>query len=171
MLRFFLVTCLIVIGFCDMQSLGNYSMCQKNPTRQAGGLRTTSFCELTQDKVRYSQQIVRTQAILVSSRTALVDAGETYLYHPSCRDENRLVLVEYDPSYSPNTTTQATLQQVLSEKSTTSHGRARVTIVGRFDASSEKGYGHLGGFQARISVTSLERIESVRPSVPWPEQQ
>jgi hypothetical protein len=170
MLRFSLVTCLIVIGFCDMQRVDNYASHQKNPTPQASALKITAFCDLTRDMTRYSQQLVRTQAILVSSRTALVDAGETYLYHPSCRDENKLVLVEYDPAYSPSTSIQTILEQVLSAQSTKMHGRARVTIVGRFDASSEQGYGHLGGFRARLSITNLEKVESVPQTVRWPNE-
>lgn len=170
MLRFSLAACLIVIGFCYGHSPGGYPREQKNRALKAEALRLTPFCDLTRNKARYSQQIVRTRAILVSSRRDLVDGGETYLYLPSCKDENSLVVIENDASYSPGPDSLAALERALSKNSTSSLGRARVTVVGRFEGSA-KGYGHLGGFRARIVVTNLDQIESVQSTVRWPEHE
>jgi hypothetical protein len=46
--------------------------------------------------------------------------------------------------------------------------RARVSLIGRFDADDTLRYGHLNGLRFRFLVMKVEKAQPVPPDVEWP---
>lgn len=131
-----------------------------SPQRTAVDLidvQTVAFCDLIRYPQRYNRKIVRTQAI------AVITFETAVLYDPTCVRKDRWT--EYR---SGNKEAYNALRDYLSEPKPDQPSRAKVTVIGRLDGPSKKGYGHLNFAKFRFVVMRVEHGESVAPDVPYP---
>lgn len=120
------------------------------------------FCKLVRNPGLYNQRLIRTEA------TMIVGYEQSYLYDPACNSADTWSWAEHDRSYESNPETQAFLDSLLDNKVGVGAGRAKVTVVGRFEASLGKRYGHLDQFRSQFVIMRVERAEEVRTNVAWP---
>jgi hypothetical protein len=120
-----------------------------------------SFCDLARKPDLYNQRVVRTEA------TMIVGYEQSYLYDLACNSEDTWAWAESDQSYESSPETQKLLERFLNQKDEQSTRRAKVTIVGRFEASPGKRYGHLDQFRSQFIIMRVERVEQIVTNVPW----
>jgi hypothetical protein len=109
---------------------------------------------MIRDPESYDQQVIRTQAVYFRNmeNQRLEDA--------SCPNKDRNVWVEFTPSYVyTDEALKKKLDETLCATSPCPTGRARVTVVGRFDGPDEGPYGHLDEYRFRFSVIRLEKVD------------
>jgi hypothetical protein len=129
----------------------------KNAVKKA---ETIPFCDLLNHPRRYNGRIVRTQAIYVGTLETEM------LYDPSCLRKD--TWTQYK---SANIKAADQLDRYLPRPLLTGKpARAEVTVVGRFQGPSKKGFGHLNFAKLRFVVLRLEKVESVAADVPYPWQ-
>jgi hypothetical protein len=119
---------------------------------------TVVYCELLRNPSRFSNRIVRTQALFYKNLENEV------FYDLACNDSR--VWVEFDPAYDySDDALKKDFEKIACLRQQRCEGRARVTAVGRFDGTNENGYGHLGCCPYRFSIMRLERVEPVPASL------
>ena len=126
---------------------------------------TVAFCDLVRDPARYDGKVVHTEAIVA------VGFEVGIIYDPKCGDSEKRVWYDFDMStYNENEKGWKALRQLLFPKSEEQHGRytgrAKATMIGRFDASDKNGYGHLNQYHFKFTIKRVERAEAVPSSVP-----
>lgn len=121
-----------------------------------------SFCDLVRQPNLYNQRVVRTEAIMI------VGYEQSYLYDPACNSADTWSWAERGETYKSIPETEALLDSLLNQEDGQGARRARVTIVGRLDASPGKRYGHLDQFRSQFLITHIERVEQLAGNVPWP---
>jgi len=125
---------------------------------------TVGFCELVKNPNRYDKQVVRTTAIYVAYYHG------TYIYDPGCKTAAANVDAEFEviSRFKTSSLVERRLQELLShsEKNGRS-GRARVTIVARFNNWNGVGYGHLDYSRFQVVVMLIENAKSVSGRVAW----
>jgi len=115
------------------------------------------FCELIRDSARYDNRIVSTQAIFFRNME------NSYLYDPSCEDDNGYVWAEFDPSYVyTDDALKKKFDELLCPTQPCPIGRAHVTVVGRFEGPDRGPYGHLDGYQLRFSLIHLQQADTAQ---------
>lgn len=126
------------------------------------GQQMISFCDLVHNPDLYNQRVVRTEATMV------IGYEQSYLYDLACNSRATWSWVESDYPYGSSSEAQKLLDNLLNQKEAQGAGRAKVTIVGRFDASPGKRYGHLDQFRSQFTIMRVERVEPVVTALPWP---
>jgi hypothetical protein len=115
-----------------------------------------SFCELVRNPAHYHKSVVRTRALL------RVDRENEVLYEPECDSPENHVWAEFDPSYVySDQQLKEKLGELLRRKAAKPTRTVQVTIVGRFEGSDGKGYGHLDGYRYRFSIIRIEQADPV----------
>jgi hypothetical protein len=167
--------CLMLTNTSDIQASANALGTDQSvdtwqrDTDASAKAQNVSFCGLFTRPHRYNQVVVRTEAILLQARGALVDAGEPYLYDPRCNRRDRFVLVDYDASYKASLQMENALNQIISQAGERNVVRIKVVVLGKFEDDNDKGYGHLDGFRARFVIRKIERVKPVSHKTPWPK--
>lgn len=119
---------------------------------------TVSFCDLIRDPARFDNKTVRTRAIFFRN------LENEDLNDPTCGIEDTYVWVEFDPGYvSADDELKKEFDRTLCPSQPCPTGRAKVTVVGRFDGPSGGPYGHLGGYRFRFLLMRLESAEPADP--------
>lgn len=114
---------------------------------------TVAYCELIHNPSRFANQIIRTEAVFYKNLENEV------FYDLACNGSR--VWVEFDPAYVyTNEALKKDFDKVACLRQQRCDGRARVTVVGRFEGPNESGYGHLGCCPYRFSIMRLEKVES-----------
>jgi hypothetical protein len=126
---------------------------------------TVAFCDLVRDPNRHDGQVVRTEAIVA------VGFEVAILYDPKCGDSEKRAWYDFDQSsYQPDEKGWKSLRELLfpasKERARHYSGRAKATMVGRFDASDKNGYGHLNQYHFQFTIMRVERAEAVPSDVP-----
>jgi hypothetical protein len=117
---------------------------------------TVSFCQLVRNPAQYDKLVVRTRALL------RVDLENEVLYEPECDSPESHVWAAFDPSYvHSNQQLKEKLGELLRRTATSPTRTVQVTIVGRFEGSNGKGYGHLDGYRYRFSIIRIEQADQV----------
>jgi hypothetical protein len=112
------------------------------------------LCDLIRSPDRYDGQVVRTQAVYFRNME------NQRLEDPACNTENAFVWVEFEPSYVyTDKSLEKRLQETLCPSVPCPIGRARVTMVGRFEGPQHGPFGHLDDYRFRFSVIRLEAVE------------
>lgn len=158
--------CLIVLilSACAAQSVGtnNASIPDNKSSSEPPAV---AFCDLVRDPARYDGKVVRTSAIVaVGFEVAIV-------YDPKCGETEKRAWYDFDmSSYNPEEKGWKALRQLLFPESKEQKGRyggrARATMIGRFDASDKNGYGHLNQYHFQFTIKRVERAEAVPGDVP-----
>jgi hypothetical protein len=123
------------------------------------------FCDLVRSPSRYDGKVVRTEAIVaVGFEIAIV-------YDPKCGDHNKRAWYTFDESsYQPDEKGWKSLRELLfpssNQRSGHYNGRAKATMVGRFDASDKNGYGHMNSCRFQFTIMRVERVQAVPSDVP-----
>lgn len=135
---------------------------EKNPP-------TVAFCELIKHPELYDNRIVRTQAI------SAIGFESQVIYDPQCSTkETRVWAGSAESSVKSNEEAPKIYFALLYEKNPQRYplgrsGRARATLVGRFEASKADGYGHLNQYRFQFGIMRIEKAEKVADDVPnWP---
>ena len=130
---------------------------------------TVAFCELIRHPERYDKRLVRTEAI------SAIGVESAVLYDPQCSTEGTRTWVTYDDGWekADKKLQKAYLDLLYDENNgriPRGHsGRAKVVLVGRFEASNKNGYGHLNQYRFQFSMMGIEKVERVPEDVPyWP---
>jgi hypothetical protein len=94
---------------------------------------------------------------------------QSFLYHLRCNNLESFVWVEYEPHGKSSAAILRTLQDLIARR-VLSHdaGRARVTLIGRFEGPEGKRYGHLDQFALQLRVTQVEQAKPVPERTAWP---
>ena len=121
---------------------------------------TVAFCNLVGDPNRYDGKVVRTQAVVA------VGFEVGIVYDPKCGDREKRAWYDFDhATYQPDEKGWKALRALLfpESKEGSGHyrGRARATMVGRFDASAKNGYGHLNQYRFLFTIMRVEKAEAV----------
>src|SRR6267143_5299775 len=121
-------------------------------------LRTFSFCDLLRHPKQHNRKLVRTEAIAI----ATFESAE--LYDPEC--VSRVTRTDLQ---SDNRRASEALRDYLGDPLTSSGPRRlRITVVGRNEGPSRKGYGHLNFARFRFVIKRVEKGEAVASDVPFP---
>lgn len=122
---------------------------------------TVPYCELIKSPTRFTNGIVRTEALFYKN------LENTVFYDPTCKGNS--TWVEFDPAYLY---TDDALKNKFEElgclRRQRCDGKARVTAVGRFEGPNEDGYGHLGCCPYRFSIIRIENADAVDSSTSQP---
>lgn len=126
---------------------------------------TVAFCDLVGDPNRYDGKVVRTQAVVA------VGFEVGIVYDPKCGDREKRAWYDFDQAtYQPDEKGWKALRGLLfpESKEGSGHyrGRARATMVGRFDASAKNGYGHLNQYHFLFTIMRVEKAEAVPSDLP-----
>jgi hypothetical protein len=156
--RFFLTVASVALGACTTMA----------PAPMFSDVPTVALCGLSANREPYEGMLVRVQG---RYRATLEGSFRSL---PGCRTS---VWVEFDRSFEANSDARVFhhFEQILSSRSSdTMSGdhAAKVTFVGRFDGKLRKpevlpgkvvelGYGHLGGWDAQLTVLAIERVAPV----------
>lgn len=131
---------------------------QGSPTSIASSVEkapTVSFCDLIRDPEHYDQKTVRTEAVFFRNMENAV------LYDRKCEGADMYVWLEFDPAYVySDDAVKKRLEQALCTAQPCKIGRARVTVVGRFEGPGAGPYGHLDSYRFRFSLIRLEQAEA-----------
>ena len=115
-----------------------------------------SFCELINKPEQYNNKVVRTEAILYSDR----ENGA--LYSSECNDTKKDTWADFDASYDySEESVKKKFKEVLCPRAPCPSGKAKVTVVGRFEGPNQEGYGHLNGYRFRIVIMRIVTAEKV----------
>jgi hypothetical protein len=121
-------------------------------------VRTVSFCDLLRRPKQYKRKLVRTEAIAV----ATFESAELY-------DSKCVSRVTRTDLQSDNRRASEALRDYLGDPLTSSGPRrSRITVVGRIEGPSRKGYGHLNFARFRFVIKRVEKGEAVASDVPFP---
>ena len=120
---------------------------------------TIPFCQLIRDPSRYDKEVVRTEA------TFFRNMENAYLYDEACSGAKAGIWVRFDPAYVyTDDAVKRKLDQLLCPSQPCPTGRARVTVVGRFEGPSSGPYGHLDDYNFQLSLIRLEEAEAAEAS-------
>ena len=143
---------------------------------------SVTFCELVKSPDRYNKTVVRTQAILLEG------PEHSVLYDPECINHSNLTWVEWAAYSQALTAAQKSVRKKL-KSYLKSQDRARITVVGTFDARPEvaapknlspevaeavrrnneqAGFGHLGCCPHQLAPITIEAVNRVPKSTPLP---
>ena len=116
------------------------------------------FCELVRDAARHHNRVVRVEA------TLMFHPEGGFLYDRGCNNRDSWVWPEPDPHY---------VRQLGLWRNATigKDDRARLVVVGRFQAPNGDGYGHLAGFRQQIVVRAEEDIRRSPTGDPAPNDE
>lgn len=114
------------------------------------------FCELINKPEQYNDKVVRTEAILYSDR----ENGA--LYSSECNDTKKDTWADFDASYDySEESVKNKFKEVLCPRAPCPSGKAKVTVVGRFEGPSQQGYGHLNAYRFRFLIMRIIIAETV----------
>ena len=142
------------------------------PTHSQTAVRSSvpmvNFCRLTETPREFHNKVIRVKAILVMNQTPRVDGGDPFLYDAACADNSPYVVVEFSPNFRWNAAYTALLRtQKHPHKS--GNTRASVTLVGQFQASGKREYGHLDWADSQFVIYRIETVSRIRRQTIWPK--
>lgn len=115
-----------------------------------------SFCELINKPEQYNNKVVRTDAIFYG------DHENDVLYSSECNDTKRDAWADFDPSYDySDESVKKKFSDLRCPRSPCPSGRAKVTVVGRFEGPNQEGYGHLNAYRFRLVIMRIVKAEKV----------
>jgi len=114
------------------------------------------FCDLISKPERYNNKIVRTEAVFYANHE------NSALYSPECLDTTNYVWTDFDLSYDySDESVMKKFSELRCPHVPCPSGKAKVTVVGRFEGPSQEGYGHLNGYRFRIVIMRIVAAEKV----------
>jgi hypothetical protein len=144
---------------------------------------TVNYCDLIHSAASYDKQVIRVRALYV------VGFEAAYLYDPACNGESgsgNRAWVEYSDSFGTSSDPKVAKQfhSLLKSSKANKYGLSRVEVVfvGKFDGVRQTselkikdgkslkfstGYGHMNGYDYRITVCAIEGAKSVPKNVSW----
>lgn len=128
---------------------------------------TVQFCSLGKPSL-YDNQLIRINAILVANQTPRVDGADSFLYSLRCRNSNLTVVVEWSDSLDENAPGNKAMQKIRDKPDKRGNTRVAVTLVGEFEASGKRKYGHLDWADSQFVIHSIERVSPIRARTGWP---
>jgi hypothetical protein len=140
----------------------------RSQTAATSPINTVSFCRLTKTPRQFHNQIIRVKAILVMNHTPRVDGGDPFLYDVACADNDPYVAVEFSPNFKWNA---AYTKLLRTQKHPDKFGNTRtlVTLVGQFQSSGQREYGHLDWADSQVVIYRIETVTRVVPRTIWPK--
>jgi hypothetical protein len=144
--------------------------------------QTVAFCDLVRTPERYHKTVVRTQAILLEG------PEHSMLYDPGCMARENLTWLEWEGYAQALKVTSNRVRERLNNYARLDH-RVKVTVVGIFEGKREVevpknarpevgeaikrnneivGFGHLGCCRFQIVPTTIDNVQRVSKSAPWP---
>ena len=130
-----------------------------NCTTARSDVPTITFCQLVSHPDQFNNKIVRTEAVFH------VNLESQVLYNPSCYSEDKTMWVEFSNSYTySNDEIKNTFDRLLCQTKPCPTRSVRVTVVGRFERTSDVDYDHLNGYQLNFEVLRIEKVEAVAKS-------
>jgi hypothetical protein len=130
---------------------------------------TVAFCELISHPQLYDKRVVRTEAI------SAIGVESAVLYDPQCSTDVSRTWVTNDAAWEKaDKKLQTAYLDLLFDENNGRFprgrsGRAKVVLIGRFEASNKNGYGHLNQYRFQFAIMGIEKVERVPEDVPyWP---
>ena len=117
-----------------------------------------AFCDLVSSPQLYNQKIVRTEA------SAVATSELAFLYDARCDSKEPRIDFEFENDQASKTLGPLLDRSLGKDKPR----RVNVTVVGRFDGPSKKGYGHLNSFRFHFLIMAVEKTDPTPSDVPWP---
>lgn len=142
---------------------------RKARIKSSAQTKTVAFCELIAHPELYDKRIVRTEVI------SAIGVESQVLYDPQCSTRETRTWVMHDAAWAKaDKKLQAAYLALLFDENNGRFprgrsGRAKATLIGRFEASNKDGYGHLNQYRFQFSIMGIEKVEPVPADVPyWP---
>ena len=130
------------------------------------------FCNLINNPRQYDGKTIRLEAVLVENHNTRVDGGDPILYDPACRKKDFTVVVEWPMASYENykeAPAYKALEKTREKPDKRGNTRARVILVGEFNSSGERKYGHLDWADSQFVVHDIEAAIPVAFKVAWPK--
>ena len=140
----------------------------RSQSSTGSSIETVPFCRLTETPRRFHNRTIRLKAILVMNHTPRVDGGDPFLYHVACADKNPYVVVEFASDFKWDA---AYTKLLRTQKHPDKFGNTRtlVTLVGQFQSSGQREYGHLSWADSQFVIYQIESVARVAPGTIWPK--
>src|SRR6267378_651664 len=114
------------------------------------------FCNLISRPEQYNNKTVRTEAVFYANHE------NSALYSPECFDKNNYVWTDFDASYDySDESVKKRFNELRCPQVPCPSGKAKVTVVGRFEGPNQEGYGHLNGYRFRLVIMRIVAAEKV----------
>ena len=108
----------------------------------------------------------------VEMTAILIEGPEgSFLFDPSCPDEDHLVWVQEMPASLPGTDAE---REIRSRKRYSANGlmsRVQVTLTGAYSPYVGQGYGPQGEFLQQVRVSEVRTPTEVSGALPWPNEE
>jgi len=137
-----------------------------------------SLCELTRDWKKYDDKVIRIKAIYRAG------AETSEVYDIACPDSDHVAWVPPNLAKMAPSNMVDKMSQLLKFS-----GRAQIVAVGEFDGpkkveipagtspglaatlrAADSRYGHQNGWDFQFVISTIEKVEPVPSSDPWPRQ-
>ncbi len=140
----------------------------RSQTSATSSIGTVAFCSLTKTPRRFHNQIIRVRAILVMNHTPRVDGGDPFLYDVTCAENNPYVVVQFSPDFKW-TASYTKLLRTQKHPDKFGNTRALVTLVGQFQSSGQREYGHLDWADSQFLIYRIRAVARVARRTIWPK--
>ena len=132
-------------------------------------IATVQFCSLVRQPRSYHNRVIRIKAILVENQTPRVDGGDSFLYDPRCGNNEFTVVVALSESFNGADSAYKALQKIEGQPDKRGWTRVAVMLVGEFNASAQRKYGHLDWAVSQFAIQSIEKVSSIPATTKWPK--
>jgi hypothetical protein len=140
----------------------------RSQTAPTSSRATINFCRLTETPRQFHNHIIRVKAILVMNHTPRVDGGDPFLYDVACAENNPYVVVQFSPNFKWNAG-YTKLLRTQKHPDKFGNTRAVVTLVGQFQSSGQREYGHLDWADSQFVIYRIETVARVARRTIWPK--
>jgi len=119
-------------------------------------VQDVKFCELVGKPEQYRNKTFRTEAIFYA------DHENTALYSTECLEAGKYVWTDFDPSYQySNESVKQKFNELRCPQRPCPSGKAKLSVVGRFEGPIQQGYGHLNAYRFRFVIMRIISAEAV----------
>ena len=140
----------------------------QSQTAPTSRINTVDFCLLTKTPRQFHNNIIRLKAILVMNHTPRVDGGDPFLYDVACADKDPYVAVQFWTKFRWDA---AYTKLLRTQKHPDEFGNTRtlVTLVGQFQSSGQREYGHLDWADSQFVIYRIEAVSRIPRATLWPK--
>jgi hypothetical protein len=139
------------------------ALCIAAQDRPNASIPTVDFCDLIKNPAAYANKTIRLKAILLENQTPRVDGGDPILYDSRCQSSDFSVTVTFSETFKTNTAYE-TLRRIRGAPDEADNSRAVVTLVGEFQYSGQREYGHLDWANSQVLIHEIESVSPIKAS-------
>lgn len=148
------------VGLIGLLMVANASMCSQNLGPNSGDISSqqeVKLCELIAKPDQYRNKVIQTEAILYSDRE------NSALYSPDCVGFEKYVWTDFEPGFQyGDESVKRRFNDVDCPIPRCPSVKTKVTVVGRFEGPSKKGYGHMSSYRFRLVIMRIVAAERFR---------